>query len=237
MKLSSVSHSRNSTDSWISLAVKRPPGLAGDLDHALDPVDHRQEVPHRELQVAEHPLDVHHQVFGGTLVERAIGLEVHDRLAPFGTPRGRDPDDPAVRTALDPDHRVHHDPHLQAVGVQLGADGVHQERRVLDVHVDDGARRLVAVGLEPRAIAAHGQHPGGAGVHELEHPSHLGRQFGRFQILGQHRGRAPHVHAHELGQRTGAGGVELFQQAVSKQRAIVLGLGDRDGLRRAAHKR
>ena len=173
---------------------------------------------------------------GGFLVQGAVHLEVHDRLAPFRPAGRRHPRHPAVLVALDPDHRVHNHPHLETVCVQLGGDRIHQEGGVLDVHVDHRPERLVPVGGHPRPVAANRQLAGRAAVHELEQTSYLGGQLGRGEALGQHRRRAPHVHAHELRQGTAARCVELLQQAVGKQRAVVVGLGDRAGLGRAAHK-
>ena len=109
MKLSSVSQLRNSIDSCISSAAYLRAGGLGGLDHALDPLDHRQEVAHDEPQAPEAALERRGERLEARVVEPAVDLEVHDRLAPRRPAGGRHGLDRAVLGPLDAHDGMEHE--------------------------------------------------------------------------------------------------------------------------------
>src|SRR4029078_800097 len=97
MKLSSVSHCRNSVDSWITAGDQRgPPIWAGSIMVSSRPTigtqpgtadtsaarHNGQKGAARQREDEEHRGEAAPQPRERTLVEPAVGLEVHDRLAP-----------------------------------------------------------------------------------------------------------------------------------------------------------
>ena len=154
-------------------AVPRAGNLR-ELDHTVDSVGHRVEVAHRQPQIAQHPPDVVGERRQLGVAQTAVDLEVHDRLAVQGAAGRGDGRYAALAVTLDAQHRVHHRPHLQAVPAELLADGVDQERGVLQVGFDDRAGGLPPVPLGVRVVGADGKLAGGPGVHEFEQAADLG---------------------------------------------------------------
>ena len=212
-------------------------GRLGRLDHPLDALDHRQEVAHRKPKpcqaVAQGGLE--RLKLGGA--QAAVGLEVHDRLAPRRAAGRGDRLDGAVGPTLDAHNRVQNEPHLTAEVVQLGGDGVDQERRIVGVHLDHRARRRPAVAFGIRVIGPDSQLAGRTPVREGEHAPHLRGQLGRVVLGPKRLRRAADVRPHELGKRAGPAGVELGQDLVDQRGAALVRLGDGRRLVLGAHER
>ena len=169
--------------------------LAGDVGHLPRALHHGVEVAHDQADVAEDLDDLGGEVLALGVGEPAVDLEVHDGLAVGGLARAHDPLDPPVGAAGGPDHGVEEPPRRQTAGVQLLADGVHQERGVVGVGLHDGADRLVAVGGEVGVEHADGLRSGPAGIGEVEGPLHLpeellGRDAGEL-LVGDAAGVGP----------------------------------------------
>ena len=216
--------------------VARAGGLGG-LDHPLDPLHHRQEVAHGEPQAREAPPKRALERLEGRIVEPAVGLKVHDRLAPRGAAGRRHRLDGAVGGPLDPHYGVQDEPHLAAEGVQLGRHGVHEERRVLDVDVDDGAGSRPAVAVGSGVERAYRQLAGRAAVHKRKEAPHLGCELGHAVLGPKGRRGAADIRPHELGQRAGPPGVELGQKLVDQRGAALVRLGNCRRLVLDAHER
>ena len=209
----------------------------GDLDHPLDPLHHRQEVANGEPQAREAPPKRVLERLEARVVERAVGLEVHDRLAPRRAAGGRHRLDGAVGGPLDPHHGVQHETHLAAEVVQLGRHRIDEERRVLDVDVDDRARRRPAVAVRVGVERAHAKLAGRAAVHERKDAPHLRRELGHAVLGPKRRRGAADVRPHELGQRAGPPSVELGQELVDQRGAALVRLGNSRRLVLDAHER
>ena len=132
-----------------SLAAWHP--LVEPLDGVLDPRQHR-------LPVLDGRTDVLHRVAQPSLdsLQRLgfvlpVDLDVHDRLGPAlgGRLRPNVPQ-PALRVAVDHHHRV--DDAVNAEPELRGHQhrGIHQERHIVVVHLDDGVVRGPAVILDGR---------------------------------------------------------------------------------------
>ena len=133
-------------DRLVDLVVGVAGGAGGrDLDHAAAAVGHRGEVEHGAADVAEHRADRVGERVERRVVQAAVEVEVHHRLARVRLARMQHAADPPFRVALEPDDRVQHALDADVLRDQLGADGVDQERQVLGVGLEHRAGALVAV--------------------------------------------------------------------------------------------
>ena len=80
---------------------------AGELDHAPAAVGHRREVEHRAAHVAQDGPDGVGERLEAGVVEPAVEVEVHDRLARARLARVEHAGDLAGLVALQADDRVH----------------------------------------------------------------------------------------------------------------------------------
>ena len=111
-------------------------------------------------------------------------LDVQPRLGGLAA----EPDDGAVGVALDAELGVDEEPDLVPLPVELGRDGVDDERGVVGDHLEDGVARGPAVGLHRRGEARHEDLAGAArpGEGEMaEHPAPDVVGVPGGQILGQ----------------------------------------------------
>ncbi len=146
--------------------VARARGLR-ERDHPLDAAAQLVEMRDDAGDLAE---DAAHAVLErGELLGRelAVQLEVHDRFATalLGVVHAGDV---TARVAVEADDRVYDAADADALGADLGADGVHEERQVVGVRLHDGHPGRIAVGWRvgrERAQRA-GRRAAPVGVHE-----------------------------------------------------------------------
>ena len=115
-------------------------GVARQLQHVVGAILHRLEVAHHQPDVTQDRLDPFLQVGSGCVGQTAIELEVHDRLAVRGVPRRGDTLQTPLLVARRADDRVQDPADHQVPSRELLGDGVDQERRVVDVRLEDRAR-------------------------------------------------------------------------------------------------
>jgi hypothetical protein len=127
------------------LLVVAPLPRPRERDHLLHMLAHRGVVTHDAADVLDRRAD--RVLEAGQLVgrERAVELEVHDRLGRAGLAGVLDGDDAPGRVALGADDRVDDADDAQPAALELAADRVHEERQVVRVRLEDRAARLVAV--------------------------------------------------------------------------------------------
>ena len=127
------------------LLVVAPLPRPREHDHVLDVLAHRPVVAHDATDVLDRRAD--RVLEAGQLVgrQRAVELEVHDRLGRARLARMLDGDDAPARVALGADDRVDDADDAEATTLELAADRVHEERQVLGVRLEDRAAGLVAV--------------------------------------------------------------------------------------------
>jgi hypothetical protein len=173
------------------------------VDHLLDALAHRREVADDAAHVGEHGahgvLEVG-QLLGG---QAAIELEVHDRLGALRAAGMHDARDATLGAALGAHDRMQeaHDAH--AAGLQLGADGVDEERQVLGVGLEHRSGGLVAVLVARRVERAHRHRRAVARGGQLEGADDLGVEG--LVIAGVVRRREPaQIRLGELGDGLGA---------------------------------
>ena len=144
----------------------RPLGARGDLDHARHAGGEGGEVIHAAVHGLEHVAQrrLDRRELGRR--EAAVEVEVHHRLAHRRVARVADADDAAGRVALDAHDRVQHALDEQAARLELGGQGVHEEREVPGVGLDHGAVWLGAAVAGPRGESPHRDRLGAAGRDE-----------------------------------------------------------------------
>ena len=120
------------------------------------------------------------------LVEPAIELEMHHRLAVRRVTARHHPLEAAVLVANRADHRVDQQPHAEVASRELLGDRVHQERRVVGVRLDDRAGHHVSVVVDRRHEDPHGGRMVAPSVDEREGRAHDAEQLldaARRQVL------------------------------------------------------
>ena len=106
---------------------------------------HRFEVTYNQPDVTKDRLDPFFELGPGRVGQTAIELEVHDRLAVRGIPSRGDTLQTPLFVAGRADDRVQDPAHDQVPSGELFGDGVDQERRVVDVRLEDRARSRESV--------------------------------------------------------------------------------------------
>ena len=160
--------------------------LPRDLLHMMHALLHRLEVAHDETHIVQDRPDPPLEVAAVLLVEPAIQFEMHQRLAVRRVTAGHHPLQVTVLAANRADHRVHDQPHTEVPSRELLGDGVHQERRVVGVRLDDGAGHHVPVVVDRRHEDPHGGRMVAPSVDEREGRAHDAEQLldpARRQIL------------------------------------------------------
>ncbi len=143
-------------------------GEARELQHVVGAILHRLEVAHHQPDVTQDRLDPFFQVGSGRVDQTAIELEVHDRLAVRGVPSRGDTLQTSLLVARRADDRVQDPAHDQVPSGELLGDGVDQERRVVDVRLEDRARSREPVRRDLGVERADHPRVQPASVHELE---------------------------------------------------------------------
>ena len=142
----------------------------GVLDHRPDPLAHRGVVGDDAADLGEHVVEAPLELAQLRLLQAAVELEVHDRLASGGVPGPADREQAPRVVALRADDRVHDAARPELAPLQLGRDGVDQVREVVRRRLDHRSRALVGLRREG---AHHGRLPA-AGSQQLERALDLG---------------------------------------------------------------
>jgi hypothetical protein len=178
-----------------------PRARARDLHHAPAALGHLREVEHRAAHVVEHFPDGVGERLEPGVVEPAVEVEVHHRLARARLARVEHLDDATVRVALQADDGVQRPLHGQALGGDRLAHRIDEERQVLRGRLQHRTGALVALLGGRRVERTHEDRAVAAGGGEVEHAGDLGEQLVHDHRLRRVDRQAPQVGRRELLER------------------------------------